>query len=185
MRELHALMDFVCEGILGDRRDFRHVYERPITDGLDKAATHREREVGKATSAKLQGIISEFILRRDKETVFGKGKAKGKGAVEKEGEPTTPKAAEEVGRTEDLPTLEGVRKNDLVVWLKLSRRQQNLYMSFLQTEGVFKALNETGSALAASDVLRKICTHTDLLTSKAAEHLKDDPQADPAVLGPG
>ncbi|UPR03571.1 SWI/SNF chromatin remodeling complex protein [Chloropicon primus] len=162
MQELHALMEFVCEGILGDRRDFREDFERPIINGLDKEATHRDREVGKATSAKLQTIISKYILRREKDKVFKKDKK------EEEEASTSPEAG---GAAEVLPSLENVRKNDLVVWLKMNRQQQNLYMSFLQTESVFRALNNTGSALAALSVLKKICDHTDLITNNAANQI--------------
>ena len=154
MQELHALMEFVCEDILGDRREFRDAFERPITNGLDKAATHREREIGKATSAKLQSIISQFILRREKDKVFKKEDK-----------------VEDGGKDDSLPTLADVRKNDLVVWLKLNKNQQKLYMLFLQTESVFKALNNTGSALAALTVLKKICDHTSLLTNNAADQI--------------
>ena len=162
MQELHALMEFVSEGILGDRRDFREDYERPIINGLDKTASHRDREIGKATSARLQSIISKYILRREKGKVFKKEEHKEGSDQERAGTET---------EGSDLPTLSGVRKNDLVVWLKLNQKQRNLYMSFLQTESVFKALNNTGSALAALSVLKKICDHTSLLTNNAANQI--------------
>lgn len=33
LMELHALYDFCCEGLLGDAREFKAMYERPITQG--------------------------------------------------------------------------------------------------------------------------------------------------------
>ena len=35
--ELHALYDYVCPDLLGDRKGFRMYFERPITAGNDKA----------------------------------------------------------------------------------------------------------------------------------------------------
>ena len=36
LMELHALFDYVCPGLLGDRAGFRTYFERPITAGNDK-----------------------------------------------------------------------------------------------------------------------------------------------------
>ena len=37
LMELHALFDYVCPDLLGDRAGFRTYFERPITAGNDKA----------------------------------------------------------------------------------------------------------------------------------------------------
>ena len=37
LMELHALYDYVCPDLLGDRQGFRMHFERPITAGNDKA----------------------------------------------------------------------------------------------------------------------------------------------------
>ena len=40
LQELHTLVDFVNEDLLGDRQTFRHEFERPILISQDKNATH-------------------------------------------------------------------------------------------------------------------------------------------------
>ena len=50
-------------------------------------------------------------------------------------------------------------KNDLIVWLPLRPAQRRLYQQFLKSGPVRAALNKTGSALSAINVLKKICDH--------------------------
>ena len=169
-------MDF-AEGILGDRR-FPARVERPYR-WIGQGRHPQEREVGKATSAAAGGS-SRFILRRDKETVFGKGKAKGKGRWRR-GSPTPRRQRRLAGRRTCRRS--GGQEKRPRRLAEAQQEQQNLCSPSCRRR-VFKALNETGSAWRL-DVLRKICTHTDLLTSKAAEQSQDDPQADRVVLGPG
>lgn len=56
----------------------------------------------------------------------------------------------------------------MVVWLRLTQTQRELYRSFLKSDAVAAALNRTGSPLAAVTVLKKICDHPGLLTARAA-----------------
>lgn len=58
-------------------------------------------------------------------------------------------------------------KNDLVVWLRLQANQRALYESFLHSDSVKAALNQTSSALAALTVLKKICDHPALCSERA------------------
>ncbi|GFH27568.1 uncharacterized protein HaLaN_25910, partial [Haematococcus lacustris] len=66
LAEMHSLMEFCCEGLLGDVRTFKRVYEKPITSGQDRDATPRQREVGAAVAAELRRVLAPYFLRREK-----------------------------------------------------------------------------------------------------------------------
>ncbi len=75
--------------------------------------------------------------------------------------------AQQVGqKARSLP-----RKNDLVVWLRLTALQRKIYTAFLHTDSVRQVLNEKASPLAAITVLKKICDHPALLTQRAASNV--------------
>ncbi|GFP92434.1 protein chromatin remodeling 24 [Phtheirospermum japonicum] len=59
------------------------------------------------------------------------------------------------------------KKNEVIVWLPLTRCQRQLYEAFLKSEIVISACD--GSPLAAITILKKICDHPLLLTKRAAE----------------
>ncbi|PIN09400.1 Transcription-coupled repair protein CSB/RAD26 (contains SNF2 family DNA-dependent ATPase domain) [Handroanthus impetiginosus] len=59
------------------------------------------------------------------------------------------------------------KKNEIIVWLRLTRCQRQLYEAFLKSEIVISAFD--GSPLAALTILKKICDHPLLLTKRAAE----------------
>ncbi|KAG8391158.1 hypothetical protein BUALT_Bualt01G0158700 [Buddleja alternifolia] len=59
------------------------------------------------------------------------------------------------------------KKNEIIVWLRLTRCQRQLYEAFLKSEIVISACD--GSPLAALTILKKICDHPLLLTKRAAE----------------
>ncbi|KAK1629732.1 hypothetical protein QYE76_004047 [Lolium multiflorum] len=71
----------------------------------------------------------------------------------------------ETGLTDDkqLP-----KKNELVIWLKLTDRQRQLYKAFLKCELVHLAASR-GNPLAAITVLKKICDHPQLVTKRDEE----------------
>ena len=68
--EMWSLFDFCQGGLLGDARDFKTEYEKPITRGTDRAATERERQVGAATAKALRSRIAPYFLRREKREVL-------------------------------------------------------------------------------------------------------------------
>uniref|UniRef100_A0A452Z5D9 Helicase ATP-binding domain-containing protein n=1 Tax=Aegilops tauschii subsp. strangulata TaxID=200361 RepID=A0A452Z5D9_AEGTS len=72
----------------------------------------------------------------------------------------------ETGLTDDkqLP-----KKNELIIWLKLTDCQRQLYKAFLNSELVHLA--SQGNPLAALTVLKKICDHPLILTKRAAEDI--------------
>lgn len=73
---------------------------------------------------------------------------------------------------EDLP-----RKNDFVIWLKMSDSQIKIYSDFLGLERVKEMLMSTRSPLAELNVLKKICDHPRLLSTLACEQLGLDEEA--------
>ncbi|GFR41048.1 hypothetical protein Agub_g1691 [Astrephomene gubernaculifera] len=175
LMEMHSLFDFTTEGLLGDAKTFKKNYERPITKGLDKEACARERQMGAAIAAELRQRVEPFFLRREKKDVLrggdngggsagGSSSTAGSGGAEGAGPSAAASAAPAVGqRATSLP-----RKNDLVVWLRLTQLQRKIYTSFLHTDSVRQVLNEKASPLAAITVLKKICDHPALLTQRTA-----------------
>ncbi|KAK1324233.1 DNA repair and recombination protein RAD54 [Acorus calamus] len=141
LKELWALFNFCCPEILGDKKEFKEKYEYPILRGNDKNASDREKRVGSTVAQKLRERIKPYFLRRLKSEVF-LGSDATKGA--------------------SFP-----KKNEIIVWLRLTHCQRQLYEAFLKSEQATSAIN--GSPLAALTVLKKICEHPFLLTKRAAE----------------
>jgi len=174
--EMHALLDFCAEGLLGDVRHFKTAYERPITAGQDRDATARAREIGAAVAADLRRRIAPFFLRREKRDVFPTGAtpaaaapgAPAAGAVGGGGASASSSAAAAAAGGTAAPALTA-RKHDLVVWLRLKPLQLHVYRAFLHSDAVKAALNESRSPLAALSVLKKICDHPALLSRRAAD----------------
>ncbi|KAK9816584.1 hypothetical protein WJX72_002280 [[Myrmecia] bisecta] len=165
LMELHTLFDFACEGLLGDARTFKSTVERRIMAGNDKHATQRERETGAAQAAELRAQIAPYFLRREKKEVF-KSKDSEPASGTAEGDAGSESSASS-GSSAPQPQSMG-RKNDLIVWLQLQPLQQRVYEAFLQSEAVKAVFNQTGTALAALTVLKKVCDHPVLLSKRAA-----------------
>ncbi|OEL31638.1 Protein CHROMATIN REMODELING 24, partial [Dichanthelium oligosanthes] len=143
LKEMWALFNFSCPDVLGDKQQFKTRYEMAILRGNDKNATAREKHVGSNVAKELRERIKPYFLRRMKSEVFL-----------------------DSGASEEK-TLS--KKNELIVWLKLTACQRKLYEAFLKSELVHLALQPKGSPLAAITILKKICDHPLLLTKKAAE----------------
>ncbi|CAN6236773.1 unnamed protein product [Urochloa humidicola] len=143
LKEMWALFNFCCPDVLGDKQQFKTRYEMAILRGNDKNATAREKHVGSNVAKELRERIKPYFLRRMKTEVF-----------------LDNDASEE-------KTL--AKKNELIVWLKLTACQRKLYEAFLKSELVHLAIQPKGSPLAAITILKKICDHPLLLTKKAAE----------------
>eukprot|EP00873_Tetraselmis_striata_P042879 jgi/Tetstr1/463143/TSEL_008077.t1 len=160
LMEFHSLLDFACPGLLDDRQTFKRCFEVPITIGSDKSATHRERSAGAATAARLRATTAPYILRREKKEVL----------PDRDNLSEAPGAKDDSGlQTSAAPKPQGMgRKNDFIVWLRLAPMQRRIYEAFLNSEAVKAALNQTGSALAAITVLKKVCDHPALLSDQAA-----------------
>nr|CAB3488784.1 unnamed protein product [Digitaria exilis] len=143
LKEMWALFNFCCPDVLGDKQQFKTMYEMAILRGNDKNATAREKHVGSNVAKELRERIKPYFLRRMKSEVFL-----------------------DSGSSEEK-TL--AKKNELIVWLKLTACQIKLYEAFLKSELVHLAIQPKGSPLAAITILKKICDHPLLLTKKAAE----------------
>ncbi|KAG2575965.1 hypothetical protein PVAP13_7KG359700 [Panicum virgatum] len=143
LKEMWALFNFCCPDVLGDKQQFKTRYEMAILRGNDKNATTREKHIGSNVAKELRERIKPYFLRRMKGEVFL-----------------------DSGASEEK-TL--AKKNELIVWLKLTACQRKLYEAFLKSELVHLAVQPKGSPLAAITILKKICDHPLLLTKKAAE----------------
>ncbi|XP_040379491.1 protein CHROMATIN REMODELING 24-like [Oryza brachyantha] len=141
LKEMWALFYFCCPEVLGDKEEFKARYELAILRGNDKNATNREKHIGSNVAKELRERIKPYFLRRMKSEVFL-----------------------DSGTTEDKKL---AKKNELIIWLKLTSCQRQLYEAFLNSELVHSSMQ--GSPLAAITILKKICDHPLLLTKRAAE----------------
>ncbi|XP_067685649.1 DNA excision repair protein ERCC-6-like isoform X2 [Haliotis asinina] len=157
LRELWALFDFVHQGqLLGTARTFKMEYENPIIRSRERDATAGERRLGQEMAESLKKIIEPYFLRRTKAEVTDKNKGEQKA---------------EDGKKEltKMPSLG--RKNDLVVWLFLTQTQLKIYEDFLALDSVKELLMTSKSPLVALTVLKKICDHPRLLSTRACAQL--------------
>ncbi|EEH57632.1 SNF2 super family, partial [Micromonas pusilla CCMP1545] len=152
LAELWALYDLCCPGLLGDEVEFRREYSKKIGLGQSRDATQRQREAGARASDELRTKCRPFMLRREKSSVLAKAAADEAGTTS--GEESNETAAAAAHAPSQLGS-----KNDLIVWLPLRPAQRRLYQQFLKSGPVRAALNKTGSALSAINVLKKICDH--------------------------
>ncbi|GAB2277298.1 hypothetical protein Dimus_012006 [Dionaea muscipula] len=141
LKELWALFNFCCPDLLGDKKWFKDKYEYPILRGNEKKASDREKRIGSNVAQELRERIRPYFLRRLKDEVFGENNKENSGKLSK--------------------------KNEIIVWLRLTTCQRHLYEAFLRSEIVLSAFD--GSPLAALTILKKICDHPFLLTKRAAE----------------
>ncbi|KAJ3681479.1 hypothetical protein LUZ60_015968 [Juncus effusus] len=142
LKELWALFHFCCPELLGDKDVFRERYEKKILRGNEKDASNREKYVGSQVAKELRERIKPYFLRRLKSEVFGDEGASG------------------------LP-----KKNEMIIWLKLTTCQRQIYEAFLKSELVVSDADKC--MLAAITILKKICDHPLLLTKRAAEEVLD------------
>ncbi|GAV74218.1 SNF2_N domain-containing protein/Helicase_C domain-containing protein [Cephalotus follicularis] len=141
LKELWALFNFCCPNLLGDKKWFKDRYESPILHGNDKKASDREKRIGSTVAKELREHIQPCFLRRLKSEVFHEGDATTNAKLSK--------------------------KNEIIVWLRLTNCQRKIYEAYLNSELVLSAFD--GSPLAALTILKKICDHPLLLTKRAAE----------------
>ncbi|KAK9950149.1 hypothetical protein M0R45_005651 [Rubus argutus] len=165
LKELWALFNFCCPELLGDKIWFKERFESRICRGNEKNASDREKRIGSTGSTvdvicllyslqaawlmltvELRDRIQPFFLRRLKNEVFN----------------------EENDQTN--ATLS--KKNEIIVWLRLTSCQRKLYEAYLKSELVLSAFD--GSPLAALTILKKICDHPLLLTKRAAEDVLEE-----------
>ncbi|XP_044954864.1 SNF2 domain-containing protein ENL1-like [Hordeum vulgare subsp. vulgare] len=143
LMELWAIFNFCCPEALDGEEEFRTRFQRPITEGNNKNASNRAKDIGSNAAKKLRERIKPYFLRRMKSEV-----------------------SLEIGLTDDkkLP-----KKNELIIWLKLTDCQRRLYKAFLNHELV--PFEPVENSLAALTVLKKICDHPLILTQRDAEDI--------------
>ncbi|KAL7838798.1 hypothetical protein AOLI_G00272020 [Acnodon oligacanthus] len=174
LREMWALFDFACQGaLLGTSKTFKTEYENPITRAREKDSTPGEKALGLKISQNLMELIKPYFLRRTKDEVQQK-KQSAKGAEEEEKEETEEKEDKEnncpnVGDPAEMPSL--TRKNDLIVWTYLSPVQKDIYKQFISLDHIKELLMTTRSPLAELTVLKKLCDHPRLLSTRAVTQL--------------
>lgn len=145
LKELWALFNFCCPGLLGDKQWFKEKYEHLILRGNDKNAYDRDKRIGSAVAKELREHIQPYFLRRLKSEVF----------------------CDDSSNSAKLS-----QKNEIIVWLKLTNCQRQLYTAFLKSEIVLSSFDR--SPLAALTILKKICDHPLLLTKRAAEEVLEE-----------
>ncbi|KAJ7948083.1 protein CHROMATIN REMODELING 24, partial [Quillaja saponaria] len=106
---------------------FKDKFETPILRGNDKSASDREKHTGSTVAKELRDRIQPYFLRRLKSEVFNQDNDKTNAKLSK--------------------------KNEMIVWLRLTRCQRQLYEAFLKSELVLSAFD--GSPLAALTILKK------------------------------
>lgn len=161
LRELWCIMDWACQGkLLGDRKSFETEFEDRIIRGSDKNGSDFEKELGNKIAESLRKLIAPHILRREKKDYLEKSLASSQRSAD---------VVQDPGAPEKIT----VKKNDLVVWIKLTEIQRKVYEMFLRLDEVKELFNTSKSILAAINVLQKICCHPSLLveTTKITEGL--------------
>ncbi|KAL0543614.1 hypothetical protein IC582_018714 [Cucumis melo] len=143
LKELWALFNFCCPDLLGDKHWFKEHYESAILRGNDKKASERDKRIGSVVAKGLRERIQPYFLRRMKSEVFNEDN--------------------------DQAATKLSKKNDIIVWLRLTSCQRQLYEAFLKSDLALSAFD--GSVLAAITILKKICDHPLLLTKRAAEEV--------------
>merc|ERR1719204_937895 len=159
--EIWALFNWTSNGkLFGSLREFKANFGSAIESSSGAEATLLERRTGSKAVQKLKKIIKPFVLRRMKSEICGKDDKNSKGG----------------------PDLK-VRKNEVVVWCKLTKVQRDLCRMFIRSPKVRELLNSSKSPLSALTVMKKICDSPFLLTKEMAmceqldtlaEHTKSD-----------
>ncbi|XP_030065535.1 DNA excision repair protein ERCC-6-like [Microcaecilia unicolor] len=163
LREMWSLFDFACQGtLLGTSKTFKMEYENPITRAREKDATPGEKALGLKISENLMKIIKPYFLRRTKEEVL-KNKS-----TEKETDDQSDSNQKFISAPV-IPSL--ARKNDFIVWVYLGSVQEEIYRKFLSLDHIKELLMTSRSPLAELTVLKKLCDHPRLLTTRACIQL--------------
>ncbi|PPR98605.1 hypothetical protein GOBAR_AA22069 [Gossypium barbadense] len=135
----------------GSRKDMSMLFYVEMTKMLLRGKSVLAQWLPSKCILELRERIQPYFLRRLKKEVFGE---------------------------DDTSTAKLSKKNEIIVWLKLTACQRRLYEAFLNSEIVLSAFD--GSPLAAltvirksahslKQILKKICDHPLLLTKRAAE----------------
>ncbi|KAJ8906383.1 hypothetical protein NDN08_002876 [Rhodosorus marinus] len=162
LRELWSLFDFAThEELFGNSRTFIDTFEKPILRGHDKEASGWDRRKGTEAAEELRRRIKPHFLRREKtdDLDFSQNEGVDHSSEKSHMEIVTP------GKVPSRISLP--EKKDLVVWVKPAEIQITLYKGFLGSKEVSEVLARDRSALASLTVLKKICDHPWILTTRS------------------
>jgi len=162
LRELWSLFDFAThEELFGNIRTFVDTFEKPILRGHDKEATGWDRRKGTEAAEELRRRIKPHFLRREKTDDLDFSRNEGDHDCNKTSR------VEVVTPGNLLSRIALPEKKDLVVWVKPAEIQITLYKGFLGSKEVSEVLARDRSALASLTVLKKICDHPWILTTRS------------------
>ena len=170
--ELFALFDLVAPGLLAkDAKLFKSEFSTRIVAGSSRSAREGDKAAAAGAARALRERMAPCFLRREKAAVLGVASSSAPSSTAAAGgvSLSSLSGVENAASTSQSATPAALgRKTDLIVWLRLTTAQRDVYRSFLKSDAVAAALNRTGSPLAAVTVLKKICDHPGLLTRRAA-----------------
>ena len=66
LSELHAVLDLINEGCLGDKTEFSEYYAEPIMRSRNRTASAEVFEYGKKKMLELQRVMDRLVIRRTK-----------------------------------------------------------------------------------------------------------------------
>jgi len=162
LSELWSLFDFISEGkLFGSYRAFNSEFACKINAGRLKNASRIQKQLSVKLTNIIKKTIAPYLLQRTKQEI--------RSAQEHAHKMSSKTAAGDGKRkTASLTPVFQCQKRELVIWVKLSAVQTELYRTFLESPVVKETLNTTKSPLAALTVLKKICDHPFLLSDKMA-----------------
>jgi SNF2 family DNA or RNA helicase len=123
--------------LLGSKRTFKSQFESKIVRASEKDASVYEIKLGSEISRKLRELIAPHFLRREKSVVL-----------------------------KDNTKVSITTKNDLVVWIRNTDHQLDIYSEFLAGDMVKQVLKKSECVLAAITYLKQICSHPNLLKTE-------------------
>ncbi|XP_010459122.1 PREDICTED: protein CHROMATIN REMODELING 24 [Camelina sativa] len=133
LEEIWELFNFTCPGLLGDKKSFKQRFQDHIVKQSYKSSSLKEQSKGSTVAKIFREEIQPVLLRRLKKDVFG----------------------------DDAGTSRLPNKHELVIWLRLTTCQRQLYEDFLKRNIVLSDFDST--SVAALTILQKICNHPLLL----------------------
>ncbi len=129
---------------------------------------------GQKISESLRALIAPYFLRREKSVVLAQRTAhlqalaavgqppliqQSSSAAEQQPQAASEHSSQPQSEAPQHKVVEEskeIQKNDLIVWMRLSDAQVQLYRAFVSSEEVKVVLNSTKSPLAALTVLKKV-----------------------------
>ncbi len=149
LSELYALYDYIFNGeLLGEESEFKRTYEIPITASTKRYASTQVKILGNELSVQLREQCQKYMLRRDKMEVLKTVDAT------KEGKDASTSVRATISQ-----------KNDLVIYCKMGKKQEEVYRRFIASREVKAALSNDKytrvgtNPLQLLNILKILCNH--------------------------